>query len=473
MPFFPSAADKDTIALDVGFYLNGASHGSVLSEKQVRDCLLSIRPFTDTVRYYTCSGQVEKAYGITKKMGFQVVGSAWLSGYSDSDAEELEALIKICNSGLCDMAVVGSETLLRGDLSESKLISYINYVREQTGGRIPVTTADDIGFFLRSPALCDACDVLFVNYYPYWSKVSDSGAVDAFIGQMEALQKKYPNKTVACSETGTPTAGEAQGSATASPQQAARYFEGVREWSLKTGTQVFYFEAFDESWKVRDEGIAGGNWGILDSDLKVKDCYSKLEPFASAASLKVFNRTESYSGFGDVKDNAWYSSFVKSACEFGFMSGKVGGNFDPSGKITVAEAITVVSKMSAITRWEEIPVFASANWYDPYIAYAQESGILFGMSFDSYTRPVTRGEMARLLTAAIPDLYKEEIITGYLNIPDIKDNMDCAAAVYAIYRAGIVAGADAEGNYYPQKSLSRAEMAVFTTRIADPNQRIK
>jgi exo-beta-1,3-glucanase (GH17 family) len=44
-----------------------------------------------------------------------------------------------------------------------------------------------------------------------------------------------------------------------------RYFVDTYRWANQDGVEVFYFEAFDEAWKVGAEGDVGAYWGLWDS----------------------------------------------------------------------------------------------------------------------------------------------------------------------------------------------------------------
>ena len=72
-------------------------------------------------------------------------------------------------------------------------------------------------------------------------------------------------------ETGWPTNGGTDyEAATAGTDLAARYYSesvcGMLDW----GVNVFYFEAFDEPWKVEDEGDPGPHWGYREADGRLK-----------------------------------------------------------------------------------------------------------------------------------------------------------------------------------------------------------
>ena len=68
---------------------------------------------------------------------------------------------------------------------------------------------------------------------------------------------------------------------------------------------------------------------------------------ATVASAAGFTKTLTYvdGTFNDVKSTSWYAKEVASAYELGFMNGKSAGQFAPDGNVTVAEAITMASRV--------------------------------------------------------------------------------------------------------------------------------
>ena len=115
---------------------------------------------------------------------------------------------------------------------------------------------------------------------------------------------------------------------------------------------------------------------------------------ASAA----FEKTNTYAQdtFNDVPQNAWYASEVKSSYELGLFGGKGDGIFDPSGKVTVAEAVTLASRACSIYAGETIPEKAGGKWYDMYVEYAKSKNFLEDGQFDNFDRPAKRYEVASI-----------------------------------------------------------------------------
>ena len=70
--------------------------------------------------------------------------------------------------------------------------------------------------------------------------------------------------------------------------------------------------------------------------------------------------------FSDVTENEWYASSVKDAYEFGLMNGNSNTTFNPAGTLTVAEGITITSRIHATANGKEIPD-AEGEWYEKYV----------------------------------------------------------------------------------------------------------
>lgn len=279
---------QNRIAVDVDFHIDGSRPGSPLSEGLIRRQLDALSSFADCVRFYSAGGEESKAYGIAHEMGFSVVGTAYLCGDEASDRAEMDALIEHCNSGLVDVACVGNETLLDTGygpkLTASELIADIRYVRERlVDESIPVTTSDSVDVLMDNPAIRNACNTIMPNCYPFWGGVPIDDAAASFEASIAALQAVAGDKQVIVSEVGHPTGGNAYGDAVPGEEQAARYFEEIRAWSLRTGTQTFFFMGCDCPWKevvaYGGEGSVGSHWGFMTSNLELKEAYARTSFF--------------------------------------------------------------------------------------------------------------------------------------------------------------------------------------------------
>lgn len=187
-----------------------------------------------------------------------------------------------------------------------------------------------------------------------------------------------------------------------------------------------------------------------------------------------FEKTTTYADgtFTDVPDSEWYASEVKSAYELGFMNGVGGSLFSPDGTVTVAEAVTMASRVHANYNGAAIDSASDGEWYTPYVKYAVSNKIITEKQFDDYDRPITRGEMAEVFYASVPaDYLKAVNNVDYL--PDVNEKADYRDEILALYQAGVVMGNDAYGTFYPENQIVRSEAAAIINRIALPENRLQ
>lgn len=244
-------------------------YGAMVNEAQLRERMGIIAPHTVWIRTYGSSGGLEHAGAIGHSMGLKVAAGAWLSKDIAANDREINALINESRIGNVDLAIVGSETLYREDLNESRLIDYIQRVRGAAPG-IQVTTAETYGELKHHPNVVAACDVILFNYYPYWEGISIDDAMlamDSVYGDLASLSK---GKIVIVSETGWPSSGNMVGNAVPTPENSSRYYREFTGWARTNRVPYFYFDAFDEAWKVKNEGPQGAHWGIWDKDGNLK-----------------------------------------------------------------------------------------------------------------------------------------------------------------------------------------------------------
>jgi len=106
----------------------------------------------------------------------------------------------------------------------------------------------------------------------------------------------------------------------------------------------------------------------------------------------------------------------------------------------------------------------------PYVDYAFENGIIDTKKPDeSYKIPASRYDFAQVIANALPDTALPEIndISDGA-IPDVTNSGAAPAAVYKLYRAGILTGSDEFGTFNPWSGITRAETAAIVSRMADP-----
>ena len=192
--------------------------------------------------------------------------------------------------------------------------------------------------------------------------------------------------------------------------------------------------------------------------------------------LDNFEKSQQYTDdvFIDIEKKDWYYENVSSVYEYSLMNGKGNKQFDPSGKLTIAEVIAVSTRIHCNYYSGYVPEFQIEDgdmWYNPYISYGIENEIL-KKEYSDYSISANRAEFAKILAASIDPIDLEAInIVDDGAIPDVDMNSDYAESVYLLYRAGVLSGSDANGTFNPNSTITRAEAAAIITRIVDPSLR--
>ncbi|MCQ2405842.1 MAG: S-layer homology domain-containing protein [Oscillospiraceae bacterium] len=190
-------------------------------------------------------------------------------------------------------------------------------------------------------------------------------------------------------------------------------------------------------------------------------------------SMDNFVISSPYDGrFLDVSENDWFYDNVSLSFGCGLIKGSSEHEFSPGGNVTIAEAITLASRLHSIYyTGSEGFAEVSGPWYQKYLNYAVSEGIV-SREYTNYLALAERWEFAELLSKALPSEALEEINaieSGF--VPDIDESEVWEKGVYALYRAGILTGSDREHGFMPESPISRAEAAAIITRMAFPEYR--
>jgi exo-beta-1,3-glucanase (GH17 family) len=251
-------------------YLQGQSPGSLVDEAQVRARLGIIRPYTRWVRSFSCTDGHERTPRIAHELGMKSLVGAWLGTDREINEREIAGAIELARAGHADILAVGNEVLLREDLSEDELLGYLQRVKQAVPPGMPVGYVDAYYLFERHPRITAACDVVLTNCYPFWEGCPRDQAIAYMQSMYQRTVAVAAGKKVIISETGWPHTGTAFHGAVPSVEGAMRYFIDTCRWARQDGVEIFYFEAFDEAWKVGAEGDVGAYWGLWDKNGRPK-----------------------------------------------------------------------------------------------------------------------------------------------------------------------------------------------------------
>lgn len=262
---FHSFLDGRIHGISFSPYIDGQGPGFQLPQEQILERLSIIQPHVRWVRSFSCTEGNEAIPAIAHENGLKTLVGAWLEADLEKNEIELANVIAVARAGHADIVAVGNEVLLRGDLSEDQLIDYIQRVK-QAVPEVEVSYVDAYFKFVDHPRVTAACDLVLANCYPFWEGCSAKYSLLYMKDMYRRAVEAANGKKVIISETGWPNIGTPTGAALPSYTNAIRYFLNTCQWAEEEGIEVFYFSAFDEAWKVEDEGDVGAYWGLWDKD---------------------------------------------------------------------------------------------------------------------------------------------------------------------------------------------------------------
>ncbi|KAK5123666.1 hypothetical protein LTR85_002302 [Meristemomyces frigidus] len=257
---------------------------------------------TPAVRLYgTDCDQTEMVLTAIDKLGYndtlKVWLGVWLGTNTTTNTRQLQQMYSILDtypSTHFAGIIVGNEVLFRKDLTETELGDQLQNVRKNLTARnidLPVATSD-LGDDWTTGLAADT-DIVMSNVHPFFAGVTPDVAPgwawsfwqthDVILTGTSTDASSYPKNII--SEIGWPSSGgndcgTESGCATttdgsvASIENMNSFMDGWVCQSLTNGTTYFWFEAFDEPWKViynTDSDKWESKWGLMDSNRNVKD----------------------------------------------------------------------------------------------------------------------------------------------------------------------------------------------------------
>lgn len=264
------------------------------SPNNVTRDLAVLSQLTNTVRLYgTDCNQTQLLLHSIDQLGLngtiKVWMGVWLDNNATTNARQLAQMYDIFNThGTASFAgvIVGNEVLFRKDMTAAQLGAVISGVKSNLtamGINLPVASSDLGDSWSSNPTLATEVDILMANIHPFFAGVeSDQAAAwtwDFWQSHDVALKTDLAKNYI--SETGWPSAGGTDcGGATTCTNGSVAGITGMNtymgDWvcqALTNGTQYFWFEAFDEPWKIVYDTPGKDwedKWGLMDVNRNLK-----------------------------------------------------------------------------------------------------------------------------------------------------------------------------------------------------------
>lgn len=205
-----------------------------------------------------------------------------------------------------------------------------------------------------------------------------------------------------------------------------------------------------------------------------------MEPQAPTVYAAAVNQ-ESLT-FSDVPTTHWAYPYIMTCVQKGAIAGTTTpvngvGTFDPEGKVSLGQFITVLIRLIAADEADEkinSGAYSGAGVHWAMVNYdvATEIGLIYSYEYSSsdadLEKQLTREEMAVLLTRAAAITGDPlDILPGIENnIGDLeKVSPDKVDAVMRAYSNGLLAGTNDNGDFAPKDTMTRAEMATVVCRL--------
>lgn len=178
--------------------------------------------------------------------------------------------------------------------------------------------------------------------------------------------------------------------------------------------------------------------------------------------------------FADVKSNSWYYDAVRYVYFNGLMNGKSSDKFAPGAKMTRAELVTVLWRLSgspdysdSISSFKDVKV---NKWFGQAVVWASENGIVTGFTDGSFkpNDPLTRDQMAAIIYRYTELMEKDTNQRGSIDSFTDSDKVQSWAREYLEWAVGasIITGKP-DGDKFalaPKDSTTRAEIATVLMR---------
>ncbi len=250
-------------------YLQDQAPGVNIKADQIHSRMKILQPYVKWVRSFSCVDGNELIPAIAHDHGLKTLVGAWLGTDAEKNEREIQGVIEVGKAGYADIIAVGNEVLLRGDLSEEQILTFIERVKENVPD-VPVGYVDAYYEFTLHPRISEVCDVILANCYPFWEGYPLEHSLLYLKDMYHRAVKAGKGKKVIITETGWPNRGSAERNAIPSYENALTYFINAYQWASEEGIEIFYFSSFDETWKIAAEGDVGAYWGLWDKDGNLK-----------------------------------------------------------------------------------------------------------------------------------------------------------------------------------------------------------
>ncbi|MET3841636.1 glycosyl hydrolase family 17 protein [Bradyrhizobium sp. OAE829] len=240
----------------------------IISPEQIAEDISQLAGISNCIRTYSVENGLDKVPQLASKVGIKVILGIWLGRDRVKNATLIDTAVSLAKDyqGTVTSVVVGSEVLLRGEMTVADLREILRSVRSRI--TTPITYADSWDYWLRYREMAADVDFVTVHMLPFWEDepIRAENAAAHVIDIYHKVAQAFPGKEILIGEAGWPSKGRMREVSLPSRINQARFVSELLDRAEREKIRVNVFEAYDESWKRQWEGTVGAHWGLLDGD---------------------------------------------------------------------------------------------------------------------------------------------------------------------------------------------------------------
>ncbi len=309
MNFYKKFELQPAKAICYSGFRDGQQPGGISpSYDEVKDDLLILQNNWKYLRLYDCDIHAETVLDVIRneKLDFKIMlgayieaemnnfGCPWGGGvYTEEQLalnrqkndKKIQQLIDWANHypGIIFSLSVGNEACVDWTdhyVPVQRVLEFTRKVKKLA--KQPVTFCENyVPWLSKLKPLAAEVDFISIHTYPVWEYKHIHEAIEYTRENYEAVVAFYPDKPIVITEAGWATNSNGRG---IHPEQVNEenqkmYYEDLMNWAEKNKIMVFFFEAFDESWKgSSDPDEPEKHWGLFHTDRTPKMAAKNL-PF--------------------------------------------------------------------------------------------------------------------------------------------------------------------------------------------------
>jgi exo-beta-1,3-glucanase (GH17 family) len=238
----------------------------IIQPEQIAEDLHQLAGISNCIRTYSVENGLDKVPQLASKVGLKVILGIWLGRDRVKNAALADTAVALAREykATVTSVIVGSEVLLRGEMTVNDLREIIRSVRARLD--TPITYADSWDYWLRYKEMAADVDFVTIHVLPFWEDepIRAENAAAHVIDIYRKVALALPGKSILIGEAGWPSKGRMREVSLPSRINQGLFISELLDRAAREKIRVNVFEAYDEPWKRQWEGTVGAHWGLFN-----------------------------------------------------------------------------------------------------------------------------------------------------------------------------------------------------------------